>query len=129
MCHNRLAGSWRNRPCASFSNDPQSLRLIRLVFREENVARTQEFVLRWSPAANGTPREIVRQQYHFSPGTTEEIQEYRVELENVAPLELTIIPDAQPRQRVRLTRGTAPGMTGRFVHSASEVRFSHASTR
>lgn len=73
---------------------PHSLRLIRLVFREEDVACTQEFVLRWSPAANGTPREIVRQQYHFSPsGATEEIEEYRVELENVATLELAIIPD------------------------------------
>src|SRR5205823_14727260 len=27
----------------------QSVRRIRLVFREENEARTQEFVLRWSP--------------------------------------------------------------------------------
>jgi hypothetical protein len=36
----------------------------------------------------------VRQQYHFSPsGATEEIEEYQVELEDVAALELTIIPD------------------------------------
>jgi hypothetical protein len=35
----------------------------------------------------------VRQQYHFSPsGATEEIEEYQVELEDVAALELTIIP-------------------------------------
>jgi hypothetical protein len=36
----------------------------------------------------------VRQQYYFSPlGTTEEFEEYRVELEGVAALELTIVPN------------------------------------
>jgi hypothetical protein len=39
------------------------------------------------------PIDVVRQQYHFSPsGATEEIEEFRVELEDVAALELTIIP-------------------------------------
>jgi hypothetical protein len=73
---------------------PQKLRRIRLLFREEKEARTQEFVLRWSPTADGLSRDVVRQQYHFSPsGTTEQIEEYRVELEDVAALELTIIPN------------------------------------
>ena len=73
---------------------PQRLRRIRLLFREEKEARTQEFVLRWSPTADGSSRDIVRQQYHFSPsGATEEIEEYRVEFEDVTALELTIIPN------------------------------------
>ena len=74
---------------------PQSLRRIRLVFREENEARTQEFVLRWSPIVHGPSREILRQQYHFSPsGATEEIEDYRVELEDVVALvEVTIVPN------------------------------------
>jgi hypothetical protein len=73
---------------------PQSLRRIRLLFREEKEARTQEFVLRWSRTVNGSSRDIVRQQYHFSPsGATEEFEEYRVELEDVAALELAIIPN------------------------------------
>ena len=73
---------------------PQELRRIRLLFREENEARTQEFVLRWSRTVGGSSRDIVRQQYHFSPsGATEEIEEYQVELEDVAALELTIIPN------------------------------------
>jgi hypothetical protein len=73
---------------------PQRLRRIRLLFREEKEARTQEFILRWSPTADGSPRDVVRQQYHFSPaGATEELEEYRVELEDVAALELTIIPN------------------------------------
>jgi hypothetical protein len=75
-------------------DNPHSLRRIRLVFREMNEARTQEFVLRWSPAPDSPSREILRQQYHFSPsGATEEIEEYGVELEDVAVLELTIVPN------------------------------------
>ena len=73
---------------------PQRLRRIRLLFREENEARTQEFILRWSPTTENSWRDVVRQQYHFSPsGATEEFEEYRVELEEVAALELTIIPN------------------------------------
>ena len=73
---------------------PHRLRRIRLLFREEKEVRTQEFVLRWSPTADGSWRDVVRQQYHFSPsGATEELEEYRVELEDVAALELTIIPN------------------------------------
>jgi hypothetical protein len=73
---------------------PQRLRRIRLLFREEKEARTQEFVLRWSRTVDGSSRDIVRQQYYFSAlGTTEEFEEYRVELEGVAALELTIVPN------------------------------------
>jgi hypothetical protein len=73
---------------------PQRLKRIRLLFREEKEARTQEFILRWSPTAEGSSRDIVRQQYHFSPsGATEEIEEYRVELEDVVALEVTIVPN------------------------------------
>ena len=73
---------------------PQRLRRIHLLFREEKKARTQEFVLRWSPTGESSWRDVVRQQYHFSPsGATEEIEEYQVELEDVAALELTIIPN------------------------------------
>jgi hypothetical protein len=75
-------------------DEPRALRLIRLVFREDHAERTQEFVLRWAPAADGPWREIVRQQYHFSPpGTTEEREDYRVALEHVHALELTIVPN------------------------------------
>ena len=73
---------------------PHRLRRIRLLFREEKEVRTQEFVLRWSPTTESSWRDVVRQQYHFSPlGATEEFEEYRVELENVAALELAIIPN------------------------------------
>jgi len=39
-------------------------------------------------------REIVRQQWNFSPqDTTTEIEEYRVDLSEVTVLEMTITPD------------------------------------
>jgi hypothetical protein len=75
-------------------DQPLSLRRIRLRFSEAEQARTQEFDLRWLPAGQETSREIVRQQYTFSPpGTTQEIEDYRVELKEVTALELKIVPD------------------------------------
>ena len=73
---------------------PQKLKRISLVFEEKETSRTQEFVLRWSPNLEGSLREIVRQQWNFSPPyTTTELEEYRVELSDVTVLEMTITPD------------------------------------
>lgn len=75
-------------------DEPQRLGRVRLLFEEEGRGRTQEFVLRWSGDGGRTYREVVRQQYNFSPPTTtHESEEYRVELEGVTALELCIIPD------------------------------------
>ena len=73
---------------------PQTLKHVRLVFEEKEASRTQEFVLRWSPDREGKLREIVRQQWNFSPPhTTTGVEEYRVELSDVSVLERTITPD------------------------------------
>jgi hypothetical protein len=73
---------------------PITVRQLRVAFREEELARTQEFVLRWSPDHGRTYREIVRQQYNFNPpGTTSEQEDYEVDLAGVTALELTIVPD------------------------------------
>jgi hypothetical protein len=48
-------------------DEPQKLGRVRLLFKEEGRERTQEFVLSWSPDGGQTYREIVRQQYTFSP--------------------------------------------------------------
>jgi hypothetical protein len=73
---------------------PQRLQRIRLHFAETDIARTQEFVLRWSPDGGRSLQEVVRQQWNFSPpATTEEIEDYHVELSGVTVLELNIIPD------------------------------------
>src|SRR5438094_1023265 len=73
---------------------PQKLKQISLVFEEKEVARAQEFVLRWSFDGGNSFREIVRQQWNFSPPETiREVEEYQVELSNVTILELSIVPN------------------------------------
>jgi hypothetical protein len=75
-------------------DEPQELKRISLVFEENEMTRTQEFVLRASSNPGGPFREIVRQQWNFSaPTSTREIEEYSLELSDVALLELTIVPD------------------------------------
>jgi hypothetical protein len=75
-------------------DQPQRLKHISLVFEENEVARTQEFLLRWSPDGGSSFKEIVRQQWNFSPPeTTREVEEYQVELSNVTMLELIITPN------------------------------------
>lgn len=75
-------------------DEPQRLQFIRLRFEDSSTERTQEFVLRWSPDGGKSYREIVRQQWNFSPeGASNEIEEYQVELAAVTVLELSIIPD------------------------------------
>jgi hypothetical protein len=73
---------------------PQELRCILLVFEETEATRTQEFVLRWSPDAGNSFREIVRQQWTFSPtGSARETESYDVKLSDVTVLELIMVPD------------------------------------
>jgi hypothetical protein len=83
---------------------PQRIRRIWLVFEETEADRTQEFVLRWSADGGRTFREIVRQQWNFSPPeTTRETEDYRVELSDVTVLELVIVPD---KSRATATRAS-----------------------
>ena len=72
----------------------QHIRRIQLLFDERQRARTQEFVLRWLPDREQSYREIVRQQYNFSPpGMVRELEDYSVDLVGVTALELSIVPD------------------------------------
>ena len=76
---------------------PTRLRRIRLEFSETEIARTQEFTLQWSAESGGPFREIVRQQWSFSPeGSTSEIEDYQVNLDSVSVLELALKPDLTP---------------------------------
>jgi hypothetical protein len=64
------------------------------VFHEGERERTQEFVLRWSPDGGQSYREIVRQQYNFSPPEAAcEVEDYNVDLDGVTALELRIVPN------------------------------------
>ena len=75
-------------------NHPQRLRRIWMNFVEPGTERTQEYVLRWSPDRGRSFRDIVRQQWNFSPqGTTNETEDHHVELSAVTVLELSITPD------------------------------------
>jgi hypothetical protein len=73
---------------------PQRLKCISVVFEEIEAERTQEFVLRWSPEDASSLKEIVRQQWNFSPPESiRETEDYNVDLSNVTLLELVIKPN------------------------------------
>jgi hypothetical protein len=73
---------------------PHRLKQISLVFEENETTRTQEFVLRWSSDGGNSFREIVRQQWNFSPPEiTREVEKYQGELSSITVLELTIVPN------------------------------------
>jgi hypothetical protein len=79
---------------------PQRIRRIVVHFVERSMERSQEFLLHYS-SAKETDREIVRQQWSFSPnGSAQEAEDYAVELESVTKLELVIDPDRGRRNSV-----------------------------
>jgi hypothetical protein len=74
----------------------QKVTHIQLHFEEKSVARTQEYVLQWAPERGQVCREIVRQQWNFSPsGATVEVEDHQVDLSSVELLELIIDPDTE----------------------------------
>ncbi len=73
---------------------PLKVKRISLIFEETENTRTQEFVLRWSSDFGRSFREIIRQQWNFSPpGTVREVEDYAVDLLDVTVMELEIVPD------------------------------------
>lgn len=75
-------------------HQPRPVNQVRIVIEERERERTQEFVLRAALMADGPWRELVRQQFTFSPsGATRQQEDYEVNLSAVAALELTIVPD------------------------------------
>jgi hypothetical protein len=79
---------------------PQTIRRIRLEFREQTRERSQEFALFASSAAF-QKREVVRQQWTFSSGNSAtEIEDYSVDLAGVLSLELEIDPGRHDKQAI-----------------------------
>ena len=75
-------------------DQPQRIQHIQLLFREAGQTRTQEFLLRCSSDRGKSYKDIVRQQYNFSPpDTTLQNENYSVALEGVTTIELIINPD------------------------------------
>jgi hypothetical protein len=74
-------------------SEPKTIRRIQLEFRESQFERTQEFTLH-ATAAGGERTEVIRQQWTFSPkGSTQEVEDYRLNLNDISIVELTINPD------------------------------------
>jgi hypothetical protein len=75
-----------------YFDEPLTIRRIQLHFVDRTAERTQEFVLL---GGVGTElREVVRQQWTFSPhGSTEDFEDYTVDLHGVTVVELRIDPD------------------------------------
>jgi hypothetical protein len=81
-------------------DQPQSIRRIRLEFREERNQRSQEFAV-FASSANYQRREVVRQQWGFSPGgSAVEVEDYSVDLHAVSGLELEIDPGRHDKQAI-----------------------------
>lgn len=75
-------------------DEPQNISKIYLLFEETAQVRSQEFVLSWQQAGQPEWREIVRQQFNFSPsGTTVERENFKVSLERASALQLLIVPE------------------------------------
>ena len=71
---------------------PLAIRRIQLHFVDKVSERSQEFAV--FAGEVGELGEVVRQQWNFSPhGTTEELEDYTVDLRDVTVLELRIDPD------------------------------------
>src|SRR5882762_1261807 len=73
-------------------DEPLNIKRLRLHFVDGATERSQEFAVF---AGAGTElKEIVRQQWAFSPyGSTEEIEDYTVNLSGITTLEVRIDPD------------------------------------
>jgi hypothetical protein len=73
-------------------DEPLTIKRLQLHFVDKTSERSQEFALF---AGAGTElKEIVRQQWTFSPGgSTEEIEDYAETLSGITTLELRIDPD------------------------------------
>jgi hypothetical protein len=73
---------------------PQTLHAVSLEVEENDVNRTQEITLATSQDKGQTYREMLRQEYNFSPpGTTFQHERWRVPAEGITNLRLWIRPD------------------------------------
>jgi hypothetical protein len=73
-------------------DEPMNIKRLQLHFVDTAAERSQEFAVY---AGSGAElKEVVRQQWSFSPhGSTEEIEDYTVNLSGITTLEVRIDPD------------------------------------
>lgn len=84
---------------------PQAVRRVFVEVEEPEVSRTQELALSVSDDGGRTYRELLRQEYNFSPpGTPLEQEDWTVRADGVTHLRLVIKPDKGGRpSRATLT--------------------------
>lgn len=72
----------------------QNIDTVSLEIEETEISRTQELTLATSRDGGGTYREVLRQEFNFSPsGTTFEHEEWRLAAEGITNLRVWIRPD------------------------------------
>lgn len=77
------------------------VRRLRVVSSAVKESRTQEMTIWVSMRGGERHREVLRQQFNFSPnGATEEVEEYALELEEVSRIQLRIVPSIDGRPAV-----------------------------
>jgi hypothetical protein len=74
-------------------DSPRTIRQIGLEVEELTVSRTQELAVSVSADGGRTYRELVRQEFNFSPGTSFERERWSVSADAVTHLRLEIKPD------------------------------------
>ena len=73
-------------------DEPLAVKRLQLHFVDKTSERSQEFAV--FAGAGAELKEVVRQQWSFSPqGSTEETEDYTVNLSGITTLELRIDPD------------------------------------
>ena len=84
---------------------PRRITRVALVFVETAVQRTQEIAVAWLPDGSEW-REVLRQQWNFSPsGSMREEEDYRLDLDDVRAVQLTVNPDiGNPKAVASLAR-------------------------
>jgi hypothetical protein len=73
-------------------DEPLNIKRLRLHFVDKTTERSQEFAV--FAGSGHELKEVVRQQWTFSPyGSTEEVEDYALNLSGITTLELKIDPD------------------------------------
>jgi hypothetical protein len=82
-----------------------AVRRLRVVTAEPEKSRTQEMTVWVSMHRGERHREVLRQQFNFSPhGAIEEIEEYALQLDDVSAIHLRIVPSIDGRAAVARVR-------------------------
>jgi hypothetical protein len=73
---------------------PQGIRRLTVEIEEQSISRTQEMTISLAQDSGQTYRELLRQEYTFSPpGTTFEREDWTISASNVTRLRVWIRPD------------------------------------